>query len=99
MIKRCWDVDSNKRPTVSEIKKIIRSWYSYYNVKSICEKVDERVDEKLQNDMMEFQKADKISEQEQTKISLINNNPINYVSYSLDFTENLNKFLEEDNNF
>ncbi len=49
--------------------------------------------------MMEFQKADKISEQEQTKISLINNNPINYVSYSLDFTENLNKFLEEDNNF
>ncbi len=64
-MKKCWDKDSSKRPTSSEVFNIIKKWrqgikaYESY----------EYVDEKLKNDIMEFLKADEILDQEQPNVS------------------------------
>ena len=52
LMKKCWDMDSLKRPTVLEIKKIINNWYE--NIKR------KNFDTELKDDIIDFYKADKI---------------------------------------
>jgi len=47
LMKKCWDKDPLKRPSASEISKIIESWiFLPYNIK--------RINEELKNNIMEF---------------------------------------------
>ena len=93
LMKKCWDMDPLKRPTASEIKKIIENWK-----KNIINKDFEK---ELKNDILDFYKADKVLKQIQ------NNNVINdkvtvkshpqayHTSQLLNFTEKLNKDLNQ----
>ena len=92
LMKRCWDEDPLKRPSASEVLKIIEKWVNP------GEEI-EKINENLKNDIMEFIEAKNnliISE-------IINDKPIfkshpqaYYTSRLLDFTKNLNEILEQE---
>ncbi len=89
LMKKCWDEDPLKRPDAFEINGIIENWYNaivgYDNI--------ENFDGKLKSIIMEFQKAGKVLEQEQTSEdqSITKSNPQAYHKIRLiDFIKYLN---------
>ena len=74
LMKRCWHDDPSKRPAMSEVRHIIYSWVDGVN------KDDNEIDQSFKDDIMEFRKADEVSQRKRGKGSTIsktiNNKPI-----------------------
>ncbi|GES84919.1 kinase-like domain-containing protein [Rhizophagus clarus] len=85
LMKKCWNEDPSKRPSTSEVKKIIRDWIYcpvYYEIK-----------EELKSDIMEFINAPI----EHKNLTFESHPQAYYTSRILDFTsERLNKILESE---
>jgi hypothetical protein len=93
LMKRCWNKDPLKRPNASEIGEIIYSWIS---------NITKEINEESENVIIEFYKADKILETNQT--NALNTSEMNNKSHSqayhtsrlLDFTKKLNEVLDQE---
>ena len=92
LTKKCWDKDSLKRPDISEIADTVNNWISII--------IDENINEKSRNIIIEFYKADKFLEQKQTDTSNVINNKSHSQAYHtsrlLDFTKKLNEILDQE---
>jgi len=95
-MKRCWNPDPTKRPSVVEINNTIKRWMGYKFIRNI----NEISDEKLKNDIKEFWKADELFLAQANNQIAIKNDPIRkshpqayYTSRLLDFTGKLNETL------
>jgi len=61
LMVECWDSDPDERPKASIVRDVIRNWcnnFLSYNAEDVC---NENINEKLKNDIIEFQKANSIS--------------------------------------
>ncbi|CAI2174369.1 16552_t:CDS:2 [Funneliformis geosporum] len=88
LMKKCWDINSLKRPTALEIKNIIENWYKNILTKDF--------DKKFINEIIEFYKEDNIIKLKSNILPvsrIINNELISNVRLNLfsDTTKNLNK--------
>src|SRR6266542_1282016 len=92
LMKKCWDKDPLKRPDASEIADTVNNWISII--------IDENINEKSRNIIIEFYKADKFLEQKQTDTSNVINNKSHSQAYHtsrlLDFTKKLNEILDQE---
>ena len=86
-MEKCWDEDSLKRPSASEIQSIIRKW------------IDPKSKDINEENIMEFMKAN----ENLTILATTSNKPITkphpqayYTSRLLNFTKTLNEILEQD---
>jgi len=71
LMKKCWDTDPNKRPNASKVKNIIMNWHDNFLRYHADDDQIEEIDEKLKNDIMEFQKADEIPTTYKTNKSIV----------------------------
>jgi len=99
LMKRCWNLDPTKRPSVVEINNTIKRWMGYKSIRNI----NEISDEKLKNDIKDFWKADESLAQEVNNPIAIKNDPIRKshsqtydTSRLLDFTGKLNETLTQE---
>ena len=99
LMKRCWNPDPTKRPSVVEINNTIKRWMGYKFIRNI----NEISDEKLKNDIKEFWKADELFLAQANNQIAIKNDPIRkshpqayYTSRLLDFTGKLNETLTQE---
>ena len=85
LMKKCWDEDSSKRPSASEILNIIKKWiFLSFSVRNISEE--------LKNDIMEFINA------HDEPITVQSHSQAYYASRIFDFTSReLNEILVSDN--
>jgi len=90
LMKKCWDEDLLKRPNASEITNIIDDWIS--NI------TKENINEKSKNIAMEFYEADKVLKEKQTNISSKSHPQAYHTSRLLDFTNQLNEILNQEEN-
>ncbi|RIA83138.1 hypothetical protein C1645_861319 [Glomus cerebriforme] len=87
LMKKCWDSDPSKRPTIIILENIISQWIScidkYYLLNGLntdLESVTDvgNIDNQLRNDMNEFIKANNVISQEQANSSIIQFHPQEY---------------------
>ncbi|EXX52961.1 kinase-like domain-containing protein [Rhizophagus irregularis DAOM 181602=DAOM 197198] len=77
LMKKCWDSDSSKRPTITMLENIISEWirciseYFELNRDGNYKYEVPNIDNKLKDDMLEFIKANKNLVQEQANASII----------------------------
>ncbi|PKY31385.1 hypothetical protein RhiirB3_448966 [Rhizophagus irregularis] len=81
-MKKCWDSDPSNRPTITMLENIISEWTrcinKYYEINKDRDDGAYRVpdiDNQLENDMLEFVKANKALGQEQANTPIIQFHP------------------------
>ena len=90
-MKKCWNMDLLKRPTASEIKKIIENWKE--NI------INKDFKKELNNDILDFYKADKVLKKIQNNDNevIIKSHPQAYhTSQLLNFSKKLNNILDSE---
>ncbi|GET03136.1 kinase-like domain-containing protein [Rhizophagus clarus] len=101
LMKKCWDSNPSNRPTITELEYKISEWikcineYYSYNRDGNHEIEVPDIDDKLENDMLEFVNANNTSPQEQANISVIQTHSQTY-HISRNITEIL---FKEDSEF
>jgi serine/threonine protein kinase len=97
LMKKCWDSDPSNRPTIMMLENIISEWIKcineYYNINrdGIYKFVIPNINYQLEDDMLEFVKANKALDQEQANnISIIQSHLQTYYK-----SHNITEILDE----